>query len=505
VPQEGPGPCRVPGAGGAGGGPVPSRGSGAAMPRGQFCAQGTLALPLVLPPQQLRDRVGGCHPQAGLPMGKEGSRRQRGSASGSPPVPVHVPQGWWVLSGSSPGPAGSGTVPAPAQGCWSSACATAAAAAARGGWVFSQTLALSQREMEHFWCPTPIPPSPPIASAWPWEATAESTGERPGRAAHAHEAAGFPGAAARGALCCATRSSDCPTSLPAQGQTDGRRSPNHVGAPTTGETCTSRGSPREKLGRLCQGWCWCLPFVWPRSWLCVCLPGSARPGMLRGLHSSSLGAASGQLLLPLFGFVSAPACGRLQFICGSSSWTALARFSSSPFQVQLLDGCSSSAASGWLFLASFLSGPARGRLQFGGSSSSFQLQFIHGASSFHLPLVAAPAHLFLPLACFRPSPSLFLLPARVRLQLGFIFSGFASAPAGPWLQPRSISAALNYSWCLFRSPWLPAGSQITHCPHVDPRPRRTPARAPAAATGGTRRRRRPPGLKSARPRPAQAP
>ena len=220
--------------------------------------------------------------------GKKGSQRQKGSTGGSPwvlvrmprelrttglgPVPTRAgsPSGRRLFVGAGVAPQLPSPQPTPSWGqagqCHTFGRAVAARGVQGGGSMHRQgpgpfpapgllvislcrhccctgrvgfqpdsgSHPLSQGEMGGFWCPVPISPSPPVVGAQPQGAAAKSAGEGPGRAAHALEAAGFAGAAALGALwavpCHATGNSDCPMSLPAQGQTDGQRSPSHAGS-----------------------------------------------------------------------------------------------------------------------------------------------------------------------------------------------------------------------------------------------------------------------------------
>lgn len=334
--------------------------------RERFCARGTMALPLVLPAGWPRDGESGCRPPAGLPVGKERSRHRQGSTGGSLQVPVGAqhgraaacahwagcPCGPWLFVGAGGGlggpagrrrtfgGAGAGAVgvrPRPRRhwcgagpspgGCWLLLCATAAAAAAAvWGWAGGVqpdpgSRPLSRGERGRRWAPVPVSPSPPVAGARHRGAAAQSAGQSrpcPGGSRVCR------GGSSSGAL---WAQSDCPTSLPVQGRTDGwTEDPSHAG---------SCGAPRKKPGCLRPGRRCRLP----RSWLGTALPRPAGDA-----------AAPAQLFGPPFVLGPVPIAGAVGLVvrapvcCCSSSWTAPVPFAGPAqlwFLFQLVDGSGS--------------------------------------------------------------------------------------------------------------------------------------------------------------------
>ena len=352
--------------------------------------------------------------------GKEGSRHRQGSAGGSSArwaaACAHwagSPCGPWLFVGAggglgvprfpSPQPtpsrgrtfggAGAGAVgvrarcrrhwcgagPSPG-GCWLLVCATAAAAAAAAAAVCGRVSARP-------WLSPALPgrkgtllgsrprlslPSPPVAGARHRGAAAESAGQSrpcPGGSRVCR------GGSSSGAL---WAQSDCPTSLPVQGRTDGRtEEPSHAG---------SCGAPRKKPGRLRRGRRCRLPRAWPRSWLGTALP---RP--------AGAAAAPAQLFGPPFVLGPVPTAGAVGLVvrapvrCWSSLWTAPVQFAG-PAQLWFLFPCFCSGfrSSSWTapvhFHASLRMVPARLRLWLGCSSGSSPLPVPFSTRSFWLQL-----------------------------------------------------------------------------------------------------------------------
>ena len=399
----------------------------------RFCAQGTLALPLVLPAGRPRDGESGCRPLAGLPVRPLGGRRAPGTGKAAPvgaqhggpqPVPTgHVPpvargclwvqEGAWgsrgsrprsppragaarlggqerALSGSGPDAAGTGAVPAPAPGvagCWSVPPLLLLLLLCVGGFQPDPgSRPLSRGERGRCWGPVPVSPCSPLPSRV--HGTGEPLPKAPGRAARAREAAGFAGAAAARGLC--GRSLTVPRlSLCRDGRTDGRRSPATPGAAEP--PGRSRAACAEADAAAC-------PARGPApGWGQPCLARPVPPRLQLSCLGPRLFWVPFQLPVPsvwLCGLLSVagPACGRLQF----------------SLQAQLSSGSCSR-------VSALVSGPARGRLQF----------------------ISMPACGWFQLGCGSGSAA---APAPRRFQ-------FLSAPA-PF---GSSSGLLKRSWLLARS------------------------------------------------------
>lgn len=204
-------------------------------------------------------------------------------------------------------------------------------------------------------------PSPPVAGARHRGAAAESAGQSrpcPGGSRVCR------GGSSSGAL---WAQSDCPTSLPVQGRTDGRRSPATPGAaeppgrsraacaeadaaacpargpaPGWGQPCLARPvPPRLQLSCLGPRLFW-VPFQLPvpSVWLCGLLSvagpacGRLQFSLQAQLSSGSCSRVSALVSGPARGrlqFISMPACGWFQLGCGSGSF-------------QLWLGCSSGSS-----------------------------------------------------------------------------------------------------------------------------------------------------------------
>ena len=223
---------------------------------------------------------------------------------------------------------------------------------------FSQTLALARSPGEKgdvAGVPSPsLPPlpSPPVAGARHRGAAAESAGQSrpcPGGSRVCR------GGSSSGAL---WAQSDCPTSLPVQGRTDGRRSPATPGAaeppgrsraacaeadaaacpargpaPGWGQPCLARPvPPRLQLSCLGPRLFW-VPFQLPvpSVWLCGLLSvagpacGRLQFSLQAQLSSGSCSRVSALVSGPARGrlqFISMPACGWFQLGCGSGSAAA---------------------------------------------------------------------------------------------------------------------------------------------------------------------------------------
>ena len=403
----------------------------------RFCAQGTLALPLVLPAGRPRDGESGCRPLAGLPVRPLGGRRAPGTGKAAPvgaqhggpqPVPTgHVPpvargclwvqEGAWgsrgsrprsppragaarlggqerALSGSGPDAAGTGAVPAPAPGvagCWSVPPLLLLLLLCVGGFQPDPgSRPLSRGERGRCWGPVPVSPSPPLPSRV--HGTGEPLPKAPGRAARAREAAGFAGAAAARGLC--GRSLTVPRlSLCRDGRTDGGAQPRR-----------ELRSPQEEAGPPAPR-----PTLPPAPRVAPLLAGDspASPGRCRRGSSS---------------VVWAPVC------FGSRSNCRCRRFGcagSCPLLVQLVDGSSSVCrpSSALVPVPVFL--------------LWFQVQLVDGSSSFPCQLADGSSSV----AALVPfSSGWAAAPAPRRFQ-------FLSAPA-PF---GSSSGLLKRSWLLARS------------------------------------------------------
>lgn len=233
-----------------------------------------------------------------------------------------------ALSGSGPDPAGTGAVPAPAPGV-AGCCSVPplllllllCGAEPPPVQPDPGSRPLSRGERGRRWAPVPVSPSPPVAGARHRGAAAQSAGQSrpcPGGSRVCR------GGSSSGAL---WAQSDCPTSLPVQGRTDGwTEDPSHAG---------SCGAPRKKPGCLRPGRRCRLP----RSWLGTALPRPAGDA-----------AAPAQLFGPPFVLGPVPIAGAVGLVvrapvcCCSSSWTAPVPFAGPAqlwFLFQLVDGSGS--------------------------------------------------------------------------------------------------------------------------------------------------------------------